>query len=222
MKSAVIVFPGSNRERDMLYALEKITGTKPAAVWHADTELPDVDLVVLPGGFSYGDYLRTGAIAARARIMDDVRKKADQGVRVLGVCNGFQMLCEAGMLPGVLVRNSHLKFVCRHVKLEVANADTDFTRKYKQGEIWRCPVAHGDGNYFTDAETLARLEGENRVTLRYAEGTNPNGSLNDIAGIINERGNVMGLMPHPENEIEPLNGGTEGRALFESVLEAVA
>jgi len=222
MKSAVIVFPGSNRERDMLYALEKITGEKPIAVWHTETELPKVDLVVLPGGFSYGDYLRTGAIAARAAIMDDLRKKADQGVHVLGVCNGFQILCEAGLLPGVLVRNSHLKFVCRNVKLEVANANTDFTRKYAQGQVWRCPVAHGDGNYFTDAETLARIEGENRVVFRYAEGTNPNGSLNDIAGIINDRGNVMGLMPHPENEIEPLNGGTEGRNLFESVLEAVA
>ncbi|MGV8997824.1 MAG: phosphoribosylformylglycinamidine synthase subunit PurQ [Parvibaculaceae bacterium] len=222
MKSAVIVFPGSNRERDMLNALEKITGQKPVAVWHAETELPKVDLVVLPGGFSYGDYLRTGAIAARAPIMADVKKKAAEGVHVMGVCNGFQMLCEAGMLPGILMRNTHLKFVCRQVKLEVVNAKTAFTNKYKQGEVWRCPVAHGDGNYFTDADTLARLEGENRVVFRYAEGTNPNGSLNDIAGIMSERGNVMGLMPHPENEIEALNGGTEGRALFESLLEAVA
>lgn len=154
--------------------------------------------------------------------MADVKKKAEAGVHIMGVCNGFQMLCEAGLLPGILMRNNHLKFVCRQVKLEVANADTAFTRKYKQGEVWRCPVAHGDGNYFTDADTLARLEGDNRVVFRYAEGTNPNGSLNDIAGIMNERGNVMGLMPHPENEIEELNGGTEGRALFESLLEAVA
>lgn len=222
MKSGVVVFPGSNRERDMLRALETITGAKPAAIWHADTELPDLDLVVLCGGFSYGDYLRTGAIAARGRIMPAIAKAADKGVRVLGICNGFQILCEAGLLPGVLMRNAGLKFVCKEVKLEVANAGTDFTRKYRQGEIWRCPVAHGDGNYFTDAETLQRLEGEGRVGLRYAEGTNPNGSLNDIAGILNERGNVFGMMPHPENMIEPLNGATDGRALFESVLEAVA
>lgn len=222
MKSGVVVFPGSNRERDMLRALETITGTKPAAVWHADTELPDLDLVVLCGGFSYGDYLRTGAIAARGRIMPAIAKAADKGVRVLGICNGFQILCEAGLLPGVLMRNAGLKFVCKEVKLEVANADTDFTRKYRQGQVWRCPVAHGDGNYFTDPETLKRLEGEGRVGLRYAEGTNPNGSLNDIAGILNERGNVFGMMPHPENMIEPLNGATDGRALFESVLEAVA
>lgn len=222
MKSGVVVFPGSNRERDMLRALETITGTKPVAVWHADTELPDLDLVVLCGGFSYGDYLRTGAIAARGRIMPAIARAADKGVRVLGICNGFQILCEAGLLPGVLMRNAGLKFVCKEVKLEVANADTDFTRKYRQGEVWRCPVAHGDGNYFTDPETLKRLEGEGRVGLRYAEGTNPNGSLNDIAGILNERGNVFGMMPHPENMIEPLNGATDGRALFESVLEAVA
>ncbi len=222
MKSAVVVFPGSNRERDMLYALELITGVKPHAVWHTERELPDVDLVVLPGGFSYGDYLRTGAIAARGNIMPAVAKAANKGVRVLGVCNGFQILCEAGLLPGVLMRNAGLKFVCRHVKLQVVNADTDFTRKYERGQVWNCPVAHGDGNYFTDDETLARLEGEGRVGLRYAAGTNPNGSLNDIAGILNERGNVFGLMPHPENMIEPLNGATDGRALFESVLEAVA
>lgn len=222
MKSGVVVFPGSNRERDMLRALETITGTKPVPIWHADTELPDLDLVVLCGGFSYGDYLRTGAIAARGRIMPAIAKAADKGVRVLGICNGFQILCEAGLLPGVLMRNAGLKFVCKEVKLEVANADTDFTRKYRQGEVWRCPVAHGDGNYFTDPETLKRLEGEGRVGLRYAEGTNPNGSLNDIAGILNERGNVFGMMPHPENMIEPLNGATDGRALFESVLEAVA
>lgn len=222
MKSGVVVFPGSNRERDMMRALEKITGIKSTPIWHADTDLPDLDLIVLCGGFSYGDYLRTGAIAARGRIMPAVAKAAEKGVRVLGVCNGFQILCEAGLLPGVLMRNANLKFVCREVKLEVANADTDFTRKYAQGQIWRCPVAHGDGNYVTDAETLERLEGEGRVGLRYAEGTNPNGSLNDIAGVLNERGNVFGMMPHPENMIEPLNGATDGRALFESIMEAVA
>ena len=222
MKSAVIVFPGSNRERDMLNALEKISGTRPAAVWHADSELPDVDLIVVPGGFSYGDYLRTGAIAARAHIMPAVAKAAEKGARVLGVCNGFQILCEAGLLPGVLMRNADLKFVCREVMLETANANTDFTRKYAAGQVWRCPVAHGEGNYFADEETIKRLEGEGRVGLRYAHDTNPNGSINDIAGILNERGNVFGMMPHPENMIEDLNGCTDGRALFESVLEAVA
>lgn len=222
MKSGVVVFPGSNRERDMMRALEKITGSKPEPIWHADTDLPDLDLIVLCGGFSYGDYLRTGAIAARGRVMPAIAKAAEKGVRVLGVCNGFQILCEAGLLPGVLMRNANLKFVCREVKLEVANADTDFTRNYAQGQVWRCPVAHGDGNYVTDAETLKRLEGEGRVGLRYAQGTNPNGSLNDIAGILNERGNVFGMMPHPENMIEPLNGATDGRALFESIMEAVA
>ncbi|MCF8470524.1 MAG: phosphoribosylformylglycinamidine synthase subunit PurQ [Parvibaculum sp.] len=222
MKSGVVIFPGSNRERDMLRALETITGTKPVPIWHADTELPNLDLVVLCGGFSYGDYLRTGAIAARGRIMPAIAKAAEKGVRVLGICNGFQILCEAGLLPGVLMRNAGLKFVCKNVKLETVNADTDFTRKYAQGEVWPCPVAHGDGNYFTDPETLNRLEGEGRVALRYADGTNPNGSLNDIAGILNARGNVFGMMPHPENMIEPLNGATDGRALFESVLEAVA
>lgn len=222
MKSAVVVFPGSNRERDMLHALERITGVKPVAVWHTDHEVPDVDLIVLPGGFSYGDYLRTGAIAARANIMADVARKAADGVRVLGVCNGFQILCESGLLPGVLMRNAHLKFVCKNVDLEVVNASSDFTRRYAPGEIWSCPVAHGDGNYFADAETAKRLEGEGRVALRYANGTNPNGSVNDIAGILNARGNVMGLMPHPENMIEPLNGGTAGRGLFESIVEAVA
>lgn len=222
MKSAVIVFPGSNRERDMLYALELITGHKPVAVWHTETTLPDVDLVVLPGGFSYGDYLRTGAIAGRANIMADVARKAKAGTRIMGVCNGFQILCEAGLLPGVLMRNAKLKFVCKEVSLEVANAKTDFTSKYGEGQVWRCPVAHGDGNYFASPEDLGRLEGEGQVALRYAKGENPNGSLNDIAGIINDRGNVFGMMPHPENMIEPLNGATDGRALFESVLEAVA
>ncbi|MBI1262791.1 MAG: phosphoribosylformylglycinamidine synthase subunit PurQ [Rhizobiales bacterium] len=222
MKSAVIVFPGSNRERDMLYALELITGVKPVAVWHTETTLPDVDLVVLPGGFSYGDYLRTGAIAGRANIMTDVARKAKAGTRIMGVCNGFQILCEAGLLPGVLMRNAQLKFVCKEVGLEVANAKTDFTSKYSEGQVWHCPVAHGDGNYFASPEDLARLEGEGQVVLRYAKGENPNGSLNDIAGIINDRGNVFGMMPHPENMIEPLNGATDGRVLFESVLEAVA
>ncbi len=222
MKSAVIVFPGLNRDRDMLAALTGISGTAPATVWHQDTDIPEADLIVIPGGFSYGDYLRCGAIAARSPIMDKVRERAAAGVKVLGVCNGFQILIEAGLLPGALMRNTSLKFVCREVKLEVTNADTAFTRGYNQGQIIRCPVAHHDGNYFADAETLARLEGEGRVAFRYAEGTNPNGSINDIAGILNDKGNVLGLMPHPENLIEAAHGGTDGRALFAAALGIAA
>ena len=222
MKSAVIVFPGLNRERDMIAALTKISGTPPAVVWHQDADIPEADLIVIPGGFSYGDYLRCGAIAARSPIMDRVRERAASGVKVLGVCNGFQILMEAGLLPGALMRNSSLRFVCREVKLEVTNADTAFTQGYTQGQIIRCPVAHHDGNYFADAETLARLEGEGRVVLRYAEGTKPNGSLNDIAGILNDSGNVLGLMPHPENLIEAAHGGNDGRALFASALGIAA
>ena len=222
MKSAVIVFPGLNRDRDMIAALTQISGTAPATVWHQDTDIPEADLIVIPGGFSYGDYLRCGAIAARSPIMDKVRERAAAGVRVLGVCNGFQILIEAGLLPGALMRNTSLKFVCREVRLEVTNADTAFTRGYTQGQIIRCPVAHHDGNYFADAETLARLEGEGRVAFRYAEGTNPNGSINDIAGILNDKGNVLGLMPHPENLIEAAHGGSDGRALFAAALGVAA
>ncbi len=222
MKSAVILCPGLNRDRDMINALEKITGQKPVTVWHTEKELPDVDLVVIPGGFSYGDYLRCGAIAARSPVLNAVVRKAEAGVRVLGVCNGFQILTEAGLLPGALMRNAHLRFVCRKVKLETVNAETDFTRGYKKDQVWTCPVAHGDGNYFADAETLKRIEDNGQVVFRYAEGTNPNGSVNNIAGIINERGNVLGMMPHPENFIEDLNGGTEGRILFESLMDSMA
>ena len=185
MKSAVVVLPGLNRDRDMIAALTKIGGKAPATVWHNDTDIPEVDLIVIPGGFSYGDYLRCGAIAARLPIMQAVAERAAKGVQVLGVCNGFQILFEAGLLPGALMRNTSLKFVCREVKLEVANANTAFTSGYAQGQVIRCPVAHHDGNYFADAETLARLEGNGQVVFRYAEGTNPNGSLNDIAGIFN-------------------------------------
>ena len=222
MKSAVIVFPGLNRDRDMIAALTKVSGTAPATVWHQDADLPDVDLIVIPGGFSYGDYLRCGAIAARSPIMDRVRERAAKGVKVLGVCNGFQILIEAGLLPGALMRNMSLKFVCREVRLEVVNADTAFTRGYTKGQVFRCPVAHHDGNYFADAETLARLEGNGQVAFRYAEGTNPNGSINDIAGILNDGKNVLGLMPHPENLIESAHGGDDGRALFEGLLNRAA
>ena len=220
MKSAVVVFPGINRETDMMLALEKVTGTKPVAVWHTETDLPKVDLVVVPGGFSYGDYLRCGAIAARSPIMSDIRAKSSKGLKILGVCNGFQIITEAGLLPGALVRNAQLRFVCREVKLKVENNATFFTNRMARGAIVSCPVAHGEGNYICDAETLKRLEGENRVVFRYAEGSNPNGAMNDIAGIANQSGTVIGMMPHPENMIEPLHGKTDCRPLFESLLAA--
>ena len=220
MKSAVITFPGINRERDMMLALEATTGVKPISVWHAEATLPDVDLVVVPGGFSYGDYLRCGAIAARSPIMTDIKAKALKGLKVLGICNGFQIITEAGLLPGVLVRNAKLKFVCREVRLKVENNNTFFTNKMAKGQIVSCPVAHGEGNYICDSETLKQLEGEGRVVFRYAEGTNPNGALNDIAGIINQQGNVIGMMPHPENMIEALHGKQDCLPLFESLLAA--
>jgi phosphoribosylformylglycinamidine synthase len=222
MKSAVVLLPGLNRDRDMIAALTKVGGQAPQTVWQTDTDIPNVDLIVIPGGFSYGDYLRCGAIAARMPVMRAVAEKAEKGVLVIGVCNGFQILLEAGLLPGALMRNASLKFVCREVKLEVTNTDTAFTRAYAPGQVIRCPVAHHDGNYFADAETLERLEGEGRVVFRYAEGTNPNGSINDIAGIVSAGGNVLGLMPHPENLIESAHGGTDGRLLFESVLGRAA
>ena len=222
MKSAVLLLPGLNRDRDMIAALTKISGTPPVTVWQTETVIPDVDLVVIPGGFSYGDYLRCGAIAARMPVMEAVRKKAEAGVRVMGVCNGFQILVEAGLLPGALMRNASLKFVCREVQLEVANAQTAFTTHYAQGDIIRCPVAHHDGNYFADPDTLKALEDSGQVVFRYANGTNPNGSVNDIAGIINDRGNVLGMMPHPENLIEAAHGGSDGTALFTAALGMAA
>lgn len=222
MKAAVVLLPGLNRDRDMITALTKIGGKLPLTFWQTDTSLPNVDLIVIPGGFSFGDYLRCGAIAARTPVMRAVAEAAKRGVPVLGVCNGFQILLECGLLPGALMRNASLKFVCREIKLEVTNASTRFTRACKQGMVIRCPVAHHDGNYFAEPETLRRIEAENRVVLRYAEGTNPNGSLHDIAAIINETGNVMGMMPHPENLIETAHGGTDGRMLFESALDMAA
>ncbi|WP_137131245.1 phosphoribosylformylglycinamidine synthase subunit PurQ [Rhizobium sp. FY34] len=222
MKSAVVQLPGLNRDRDMIAALTRISGQAPVTVWQTETEIPDVDLIVIPGGFSYGDYLRCGAIAARMPVMQAIREKAAQGVKVLGVCNGFQILVEAGMLPGALMRNASLKFVCKEVRLEVVNADTDFTRAYAQGQIIRCPVAHHDGNYFVEAETLKSMEDKGQIVFRYAEGTNPNGSMMDIAGVVNEAGNVLGMMPHPENLIEAAHGGTDGRGIFASALDVIA
>jgi len=222
MKAAVVVFPGINRERDMARTLKLVSGRDPAMVWHADTALPDgTDLVVIPGGFSYGDYLRCGAIAARAPIMDAVRAHAAKGGLVLGVCNGFQIVCEAGLLPGVLMRNQNLKFICRDVYLRVERSDTPFTRGYNAGQVIRVPVAHGEGNYIADGKTIARLEGEGRVLFRYSSPDgmidpdwNHNGAINAIAGILSAKRNVLGMMPHPENHVEPSMGCTDGRGLF--------
>ena len=218
MKSAVIVFPGSNCDRDMAVALRAVTGRAPAMVWHREAELPDVDVIALPGGFSYGDYLRTGAISARSPVMAAVKRAAEQGRFVLGVCNGFQILTETGLLPGALMRNAGLDFVCRDVPLTVENTQTAFTSAYKAGETIRIPVAHHDGNYFADAATLDRLEGEGRVVFRYGEDVN--GAQRRIAGIVNETGTVLGMMPHPERAIEAAQGGTDGRRLFEGLVRA--
>src|SRR6202161_4336290 len=227
MKSAVIVFPGINRASDMARPLKLTSGREPAMVWHADTALPaGTDLAVVPGGFSYGDYLRCGAIAARAPIMDAVRAFAAQGGLVLGVCNGFQILCESGLLPGVLMRNARLKFICRNVYLRVERSGTAFTRGYNAGQVICVPVAHGEGNYVADAETIARLEGEGRVLFRYSSpdgmidpNWNHNGAINAIAGILNEDGNVLGMMPHPENHVEAVMGCTDGRGLFAGLVD---
>ncbi len=202
----------------MIAAISKICGVTPLLAWHTDSTLPDSDLIIIPGGFSHGDYLRSGAIAARAAVMDSVREVAEKGVRILGVCNGFQTLTEAGLLPGALMRNAGIKFVCKEVKLSIANNRNPFTQGYQLNEVIRCPVAHHDGNYFADAKTLQQIEDNEQVAFRYADGTNPNGSANDIAGIFNTKGNVLGMMPHPENLIEPAHGGIDGRRLFEGAL----
>jgi len=221
MKSAVIVFPGSNFDRDLAVALELVTGRKPAMVWHKDAELPEgTDFIGVPGGFSYGDYLRSGAMAARSPIMRAVKDAAGRGVPVIGICNGFQVLTEAGLLPGALMRNARLSFVCKPVKLRVENSQSLFTAQYDSGETVSFPVAHHDGNFQADRETLDRLEGEGRVAFRYLEDCN--GSARDIAGILNDSGNVLGLMPHPERVVEPAHGAMDGRRLFEGLLETVA
>jgi phosphoribosylformylglycinamidine synthase len=227
MQAAVLVFPGINRERDMARTLRLVSGREPAMVWHAEQALPTgTDLVVIPGGFSYGDYLRCGAIAARAPVMDAVRAHAKRGGLVLGVCNGFQILCESGLLPGVLMRNGALKFICREVCLRVERSDTPFTRGYNAGQVISVPVAHGEGNYVADKKTIARLEGEGRVLFRYTapDGSldpqwNHNGATNAIAGILNEDGNVLGMMPHPENHVEDIMGCTDGRGLFAGLVQ---
>lgn len=221
MKTAVVVFPGSNCDRDLAVALELVTGVKPAMLWHDDAELPQgLDLIALPGGFSHGDYLRSGAIAARSAIMRAVIAAAGRGTPVLGICNGFQVLTESGLLPGALMRNAGLDFVCRDVKLEVVTADSAFTRGYASGETITVPVAHHDGNFQADADTLDRIEQQGQVALRYAEEVN--GSARNIAGILNDRGNVLGMMPHPERVVEKAHGNTDGRRLFEGLLGVLA
>jgi phosphoribosylformylglycinamidine synthase len=224
-KSSVIVFPGSNCDRDIAVALEAVTGCKPDMIWHAQAEVPGCDLIVLPGGFSYGDYLRSGAMAAHSPIMRDVVAKARTGTPVLGICNGFQVLTEAGLLPGVLMRNSRLKFICRDVFLKPERVDTMYTGDYGKDEVITIPVAHHDGNYFADESTLDRLEGEGLVAFRYCDeygsatkDANPNGSRNNIAGIYSENLKVLGMMPHPERMTELALGGTDGRLLFSSML----
>jgi len=220
MKSAVIVFPGSNCDRDLAVALGQVTGRDPVMLWHRETNLPEgIDIIAVPGGFSYGDYLRSGAMAARSPVMRAVAEAAARGVAVLGICNGFQILTEAGLLPGALMRNAGLSFVCRDVKLTVGTSQSIFTNRYEANETVIFPVAHHDGNYTADQETLDRLEGEGRIAFRYAEQVN--GSSRDIAGVLNDAGNVLGMMPHPERVIEPAHGKIDGRRLFEGLLEQV-
>ncbi|WP_373487181.1 phosphoribosylformylglycinamidine synthase subunit PurQ [Blastomonas sp.] len=220
MKSAVITFPGSNCDRDLAVAIERVTGHAPLRLWHGDQSVPDgLDLIAVPGGFSYGDYLRSGAMAARSPIIASVVEAATRGVAVLGICNGFQILTEAGLLPGTLMRNAGIRFVCRTVPLRVENTATIFTHGYAPGETINIPVAHHDGNYFADETTLDQIEAEGRVAFRYADAVN--GSARDIAGVLNVKGNVLGMMPHPERMTEPLHGGTDGARLFESLAQSV-
>jgi phosphoribosylformylglycinamidine synthase subunit PurQ / glutaminase len=228
MKASVIVFPGTNREHDVADVLRAVSGRAAKLVWHAESSVPQSDLIVLPGGFSYGDYLRTGAMAAHSPIMRDVIAKAKAGVPVLGICNGFQILCETGLLPGVLQRNASLKFICKDVWLKIENASTLYTSKYQKGQIVQMICAHGDGNYFADIATLDRLEGEGRVVFRYADKAgrvtaeaNANGAQRNIAGIADASGRILGMMPHPENACEAALGSTDGRAMFESVCAAL-
>ncbi|MHA1108559.1 MAG: phosphoribosylformylglycinamidine synthase subunit PurQ [Alphaproteobacteria bacterium] len=226
MKAAVIVFPGSNCDRDVQVALAAAAGAEPLMVWHGETDFPDVDLIVVPGGFSYGDYLRSGAMAAHSPVMREVVARAGRGVPVLGICNGFQILAEAGLLPGVLMRNASLRFVCRDVWLRVENADSPFTAGWRNGQVIRIPVAHHDGNYFADDDTLDRLENDGRIAFRYCShedesGGNPNGSARDIAGIFNETRRVLGMMPHPERLADNALGGDDGRAMFDALASAL-
>ena len=229
MKAAVIVFPGSNCDRDIQVSLRKSMGAEPLMVWHGDSNFDDVDLIAVPGGFSYGDYLRAGAMAAKSPVMREIIARANKGVPVLGICNGFQILTESGLLPGALMRNANLKYVCKDVHLRVEANDTPFTQGYSAGDIIRIPIAHHDGNYFADADTLDELEDSNRVAFRYtdadgakANGANPNGSQRNIAGIYNSNRNVLGMMPHPERLADPELGGNDGKAMFEGLVAALS
>ena len=229
MRAAVIVFPGSNCDRDIATALEQSTGKPTKMVWHQDTDIPDVDLIAVPGGFSYGDYLRCGAMAAHSPIMHEVKRRAEKGTRILAVCNGFQIVTEAGLLPGVLMRNKDLRFVCRDVHLKVEDSQSAFTAKYKVGDVIRIPIAHAEGNYFADEATLNELESDGRVAFRYCTANgdvsadaNPNGSQHNIAGIFNKARTVLGMMPHPERLADAKLGGNDGRAMFDALVETLA
>ena len=229
MKAGVVVFPGSNCDRDIVVALEQATGKKTAMIWHRDTDLPDLDLIVVPGGFSYGDYLRCGAMAAHSPVMREIKRRAEKGTRVLGICNGFQIIAEAGLVPGVLMRNRDLKYICKDVLLRVEDSQSAFTARYDVGQVVRIPIGHGEGNYFADDETLKRLEGDGLVAFRYCtpageltDDANPNGSQRNIAGIFNKSRTVLGMMPHPERLSDPKLGGTDGRKMFESLVETLS
>ena len=227
MKAAVIVFPGSNCDRDAKTALESVTEKPVTMIWHTDNEFPKLDLIVIPGGFSYGDYLRSGSMAAHSPVMRNVKDASDRGIPVLGICNGFQILTECGILPGVLMRNAHLRFICRYVHLKIEHSQSVFTTKYLEGQVIKIPIAHNEGNYFADSHTLNQLEDEQLIAMRYAtpkgivtEESNPNGAARNIAGIFNKTKNVLGMMPHPERVVDSNHGGTDGRALFESLAES--
>ena len=229
MKAAVIVFPGSNCDRDVAVALERASGQKPAMVWHRESDFEPVDLIVLPGGFAYGDYLRVGAMAAHSPVVREVKRRAERGVPTLGICNGFQVLTETRLLPGALMRNASLKFVCTDVNCRVETGQSLFTSAFSSGEVLRWPIAHHDGNYFADADTLDRLEAEGRIAFRYCESdgdltetANPNGSARNIAGVFNETKSILGLMPHPERLADPVLGGTDGARFFAALVEALA
>ncbi|MFH0990546.1 MAG: phosphoribosylformylglycinamidine synthase subunit PurQ [bacterium] len=228
VRFGVVVFPGSNCDHDSYYVAETLLGQQARLIWHKESSLGDLDAVILPGGFSYGDYLRSGALARFSPIMKDVVRFANNGGIVLGICNGFQVLVEAGLLPGVLLRNQSLKFVCKYIHLRVENDATRFTSQCTKGDVLEIPIAHGDGNYFTDEEILARLEENNQIVFRYCDAagsinaeSNPNGSLSNIAGIINETGNVLGMMPHPERASDQVLGHTDGKRVFDSIVESV-
>lgn len=230
MKTAIIVFPGTNREKDMQMAIEHVSGHAPTMVWHKDTALPPCDLMILPGGFSYGDYLRCGAMAAHSPIMKEVIARAKSGVRLLAVCNGFQMLVETGLVPGALLRNNSLKFICRQVHLRVENIKSDFTRRFAPSQVIQVPIAHGEGNYFIDDNGLKSLHDHDQIAFRYCDAHgqtneqnyNPNGSIDDIAGVMNREKTILGMMPHPENSVAPHAGGHQGIPLFQSMIEAIA